>query len=566
MQTFEYRHMLIGEKGTIMFCYQCEQTATHSGKAGCVTVGTCGKNATTAALQDVLVHQAKGIAQYARRARALGVADRDLDGFLLFAVFTTLTNVNFNAARLQQLIMEAAGWRDTIRSRYEQAACAHGVPVDTLSGAAAFAPAADLAGLLAQAETLPPTGNPLAGPDEQGLRAVILYGMKGVAAYAHHARRLGHQDDTIDGDIEAIFDYLACDPTDREELFARALDVGRLNVRVMALLDAANTGRFGNQEITSVRISPVKGKAILVSGHDFEDLARLLEDTKDLGIHVYTHGEMLPAHAYPALKTHAHLAGNWGGAWQDQQRDFAAFPGPILMTSNCLIEPARAYRNRIFTTGPVGWPGVRHLEHGDFAPVIAAAEASSGFQEDGDDKRITVGFGHHTLLGVADQVVAAVKNGDISHFFLVGGCDGAAPARSYFTDVATKAPKDAVIITLGCGKYRFNKEAFGDIGGIPRLLDVGQCSDAYSAIQIAAALAEAFGCGLNDLPLSYMISWFEQKATAVLLSLLALGIKGIHWGPTLPGYMTPNLVQEFRARFDLRLIGDADNDLKAVRA
>lgn len=469
--------------------------------------------------------------------------------------------MNFNTARFQELIQEATSWRNTIRVRYEQVAADQGLTRAPLSGPAAFEPAADLAGLLAQAELLPATGDTGAGEDERGLRAVILYGMKGVAAYAHHARRLGQQDDAIDADIEAMFDYLANDPVDLEDLFTHALEVGQLNVRVMAILDAGNTGRFGPQEITSVRVSPVQGKAILVSGHDFEDLARILEDTKDLGIHVYTHGEMLPAHAYPALKAHPHLVGNFGGAWQDQQRYFAAFPGPIVMTSNCLIEPARSYKNRIFTTGPVGWPGVRHLAHDDFTPVVAAAMASPGFPADGEDKRITIGFGRHTLLGVADQVVTAVKNGDIGHFFLVGGCDGASPARGYFTEIATSAPSDAVIITLGCGKYRFNREEFGDIGGIPRLLDAGQCSDAYSAIQIAAALAEAFGCGLNDLPLSYMISWFEQKATAVLLSLLALGIKGIYWGPTLPGYMTPNLAREFTTRFDLRPISDAATDL-----
>ncbi|MDA8390095.1 MAG: hydroxylamine reductase [Gammaproteobacteria bacterium] len=547
-----------------MFCNQCEQTSRTIDTIGCISVGTCGKNDTAAALQDVLIHMVKGLAQHAWRARSAGIVDRELDAFLLYAVFTTLTNVNFNPVRLQELIQEAARWRSIIDARYADALPAGRVAAGELPGPAAFEPAADRDGLLAQAALLGPYGSSRADKDVLGLQAFILYGMKGVAAYGHHARRLGYQSDAIDARIEEMFAYLAGDPADKEDLLAHALEVGRLNLSVMELLDAANTGTFGAQAVTSVRVTPVKGRAILVSGHDFEDLARILEATKDQGIQVYTHGEMLPAHAYPELKRHGHLAGNWGGAWQDQQRDFAAFPGPIVMTSNCLIEPAASYRNRIFTTGPVGWPGVRHLAHGEFAEVVKAAKATPGFTADGEDRRITVGFGRHVLMGVADQVVAAVKKGDIGHFFLVGGCDGASPARRYFTEVATKAPENAVILTLGCGKFRFNKESFGDIGGIPRLLDVGQCSDAFSAIQVAAALAGALQCELNDLPLSYMISWFEQKATAVLLSLLALGIKGIYWGPALPGYMTENLVGEFASRFGLRRIGDVDADLQAA--
>ncbi|MDA8361757.1 MAG: hydroxylamine reductase [Gammaproteobacteria bacterium] len=547
-----------------MFCYQCEQTSRKIDTVGCTSVGTCGKNDMTAALQDVLIHMIKGVAQHAHRARAGGVVDRDLDAFLLYATFTTLTNVNFSPVRLQELVYEGARWRDAIRARCTPTQAGSPGALEDLRGPASFEPAADRDGLLAQAASLGPRGGSRADADASGLQAFILYGMKGVAAYAHHARRLGYQDDAIDARIEEMFAYLAGDPADKEDLFAHALEVGRLNLSVMELLDAANTGTFGRQTVTSVRVTPVKGRAILVSGHDFEDLAKILEATSGLDIQVYTHGEMLPAHAYPALKHHAHLAGNWGGAWQDQQRDFAAFPGPIVMTSNCLIEPAPSYRHRIFTTGPVGWPGVRHLAHGQFAEVVKAARATPGFAADGVEQRITVGFGRHTLMGVADQVVAAIRKGDIGHFFLVGGCDGASPARRYFTEIATRAPANVVIMTLGCGKYRFNKEAFGDIGGIPRLLDVGQCSDAFSAIQVAGALAGALQCGLNDLPLSYMISWFEQKATAVLLSLLALGIKGIYWGPELPGYMTANLVDEFAVRFDLRQAGDVERDLQAA--
>ncbi|MGC9217413.1 hydroxylamine reductase [Acidithiobacillus sp.] len=551
-----------------MFCYQCEQTTRSSTDIGCAAApGSCGKDESTADLQDLLIYQVKGIAQYAHRARPLDVVDPDTDAFILYALFTTLTNVNFNAARFGQMIQEAAKRRDQLRARYEEAARQRGQTPETLSGPAAFQPADGLEQMMEQASLASvKAGEDDLGADIVGLRALILYGMKGVAAYAYHARMLGYQSDTVDAEVEAMLDYLAGSPTDMEDLLEHALAVGQLNLQVMELLDAANTGSFGAQEISSVRITPVKGKAILVSGHDLHDLKLILEQTKDQGINVYTHGEMLPAHAYPKLKAYPHLVANWGGAWQDQQREFADFPGPVVVTSNCLIEPGRNYKNRIFSTGPVGWPGVRHIDNGNFTPVIQAAKALPGFAADTEEKRITIGFGRHTLLGVADKVVEAVKNGDIRHFFLVGGCDGVSPARHYFTDVADHAPQDTVIMTLGCGKFRFNKHEFGDIGGIPRLLDVGQCNDAHSAIQVAGALAEAFGCGVNDLPLSLMISWFEQKATAVLLSLLALGIKGIYWGPTLPGYMTPKLVQTFQDRFDLKLVGDAQADIRADMA
>jgi hydroxylamine reductase len=328
----------------------------------------------------------------------------------------------------------------------------------------------------------------------------------------------------------------------------------------MELLDAANTGRFGQQEPANARISHIKGKAILVSGHDLQDLYTILEQTKDKGINVYTHGELLPAHAYPKLRAYPHLVGNYGGAWQNQNADFAAFPGAIVMTSNCLIEPAASYRQRIFTAGPVGWQGVRHITD-DFTPVIQAAQALAGFQEDEPERTLTVGFGRHAVLGVADKVIDAVKTGAIKHFFLIGGCDGAAPGRNYYTDVAEMAPKDTVVMTLGCGKYRFHEHDFGNIGGIPRLLDIGQCNDAYSAIQIASALAGAFECGVNDLPLSLMISWFEQKAVAVLLTLLSLGIRGIHLGPTLPAFLTPSVLAILVEKFDIRANGEPADDL-----
>lgn len=552
-----------------MFCYQCEQTARTDTTAGCSSQrGMCGKDATTSDLQDLLIHAAKGIGQYAKRARALGAPDVEADRFLLYALFTTLTNVNFNATRFVGLLQQAAQVRDATKARYLAAAQAAGHPPEVLGGAAGWQPAADQAGLLKQAAAVGiNAGIELVGADVIGLRSLILYGLKGVAAYAHHAQVLGQERDEVFAGVESALDFLASDPTDVPALLQQALALGTLNLGVMEMLDAANTGTFGAQVPTQVLVTPVAGKAILVSGHDLGDLAALLEQTKDMGIHVYTHGEMLPAHAYPKLKAYPHLAGNYGGAWQDQQRDFANFPGPVLMTSNCIIEPQASYRQRIFTTGPVGWPGVRHLEHHQFGPLIQAAKALPGFKEDAQPaKTITVGFGRDAVLGVAGPVINAIKAGAIRHFFLIGGCDGAVPGRNYYTEFAEKAPQDTVILTLGCNKYRFNQMEFGDIGGIPRLLDIGQCNDAFSAIKIASALADAFECGVNDLPLSLIVSWFEQKAAAVLLTLLALGIKNIRLGPTLPAFLTPNLVNVLVAEFGLKPIGEAEADIADAMA
>lgn len=551
-----------------MFCYQCEQTYRVAAGPGCAAKrGNCGKDATTADLQDLLLHACKGIGQYAKRARALGAPDRDADSFLIYALFTTLTNVNFNATRFNALLAQAGQVRDAVKARYEAAAIAAGQTPEQLDGAAAWQPAADQDGLLKQAAQVGiKAGLDDVGPDVIGLRALVLYGLKGVCAYTQHAHVLGYDREDVFAGIENTLDFLAGQPSDLNVLLEHALGLGQVNLSVMEMLDAANTGRFGAQQPTQVRTTPVQGKAILVSGHDLGDLAALLEQTKDSGINVYTHGELLPAHAYPVLKAYPHLAGNYGGAWQNQHSDFASFPGPILMTSNCLIEPQPAYRQRIFTAGPVGWPGVRHLEHHDFSTLIQAAKALPGFKEDAPEKTVTIGFGRDTVLGVADQVIDAVKTGAIRHFFLIGGCDGAAPGRNYYTDFALQTPPDTVVMTLGCNKYRFNQHDFGDIGGIPRLLDVGQCNDAYSAIKIAVALSEAFECGVNDLPLSLVVSWFEQKAAAVLLTLLALGIKNIRLGPTLPGFVTPNVAQILTDQFGLRPIGDASADLAEALA
>ncbi len=548
-----------------MFCYQCEQTERSGGGNGCAAAkGSCGKDAVTADLQDLLLYALEGVAQHASAARQLGVVDEEANRFILHAVFTTLTNVNFDPDRFVPLIRRAAAVRDGLREQAASAAHRLGRPMAVLTGPAAFEPAADQAGMLAQAAGVGVlAGRDQVGDDIIGLRALVLYGLKGVCAYAYHAQVLGHAREEIYAGVEEALAFLAGCPTDAEALLEQALRLGRLNLTVMEILDEANTGTFGMPEPTVVRMTPVRGKAILASGHDLKDLMALLEATRGQGINVYTHGELLPAHAYPALKAFPHLVGNYGGAWQDQRLEFAQFPGPIVMTSNCLIHPHSSYSDRVFTLGPVGWPGVRHLVDDDFSPVLAAARAQPGFAADAPAATVTIGFARNAVLGVADTVVAAVKSGAIRHFFLVGGCDGAASGRNYFTEFAEAVPQDSVVLTLGCGKYRFNRHEFGDIGGIPRLLDLGQCNDAYSAIVIAGALAKAFDCGINDLPLTLVVSWFEQKAIAVLLTLLALGVRNIRLGPTLPAFLTPALIGILVERFGIQPTGDARTDMAA---
>jgi hydroxylamine reductase len=539
-----------------MFCFQCEQTARTDTGAGCATAkGVCGKDETTSDLQDLLIYQLKGIGQYAHLLHQQGRPDAAADSFILYALFTTLTNVNFNRARFQEMIAEAARLRDRLQEA-----------VGTrLAGPAAFQPANDLTGLLAQASIASVrAGLDAAGADVIGLRALVLYGLKGVAAYAHHAEVLGQTREAVGAGIAQALSFLASEPVDVEDILEEALALGRLNFTVMETLDAANTGTYGTPAPTNVRITPAAGKAVLVSGHDLRDLEAVLEATKDMGINVYTHGELLPAHSYPKLHAYPHLAGNYGGAWQNQQQEFAAFPGPVVMTSNCLIEPLPAYRNRIFTMGPVGWPGIKHLGHGDLAIVAQAAKALPGFAETAPEKTITIGFGRDAVLGAAETVIGAVKSGAIKHFFLIGGCDGAAPGRNYYTEFADAVPEDAMVLTLGCGKYRFNTHDFGTIGGLPRLLDLGQCNDTYSALVIAQALAGAFGCGVNELPLSLVVSWFEQKAAAVFLTLLALGVRNVRLGPTLPGFLTPALVNVLVNRFGVLPVTEAKADIAAA--
>jgi hydroxylamine reductase len=545
-----------------MFCYQCEQTS--AGK-GCENMGVCGKDPKCAALQDLLVYATKGISQYANKARQLGTKNNDVDVFVVHALFTTVTNVNFDAARVEEMIRKAAAIKKTAQSLYEDACRKAGKTPETLQGPAQWTPAATSEGLLQQAEKVGiRAARTTLGDDLAGLAELLTYGLKGTAAYMDHARILGKEDDKTYAFVHEALDYLAQPNPAVDTLLGLNLKCGEINLVVMELLDAANTGAYGHPVPTPVRITPIKGKAILVSGHDLKDLQILLEQTKGLGINVYTHGEMLPAHGYPGLKKYSHLAGNYGGAWQDQAKEFDAFPGSILMTTNCIQAPRASYKARIFTTGLVAWPGVQHVPNGDFKPVIDAALAAPGFAGDAPEKTILVGFGHNAILGVADKVIDAVKAGQLKHFFLIGGCDGAKSGRNYYTEFAQAVPKDCAILTLACGKYRFNKLDFGDIGGIPRLLDCGQCNDAYSAIKVAVALAGAFNCGVNDLPLSMIISWYEQKACAILLTLLHLGIKNIRLGPSLPAFVTPNVLNVLVEKFNIKPITTVEADLKAA--
>ena len=478
-----------------------------------------------------------------------------------------MTNVNFDVSRLAALVQRAAAIRNRAKALYEQACRKQGTTPETLAGPALWTPANDIAGLVAQGANLGILSRrSRQGDDVTGLQELLTYGLKGTAAYADHAWIEGREDKAVYAFFHEALDFLARETAAVDQLLAMNLKCGEINLRVMELLDGANTSAHGTPEPTSVRVEPVRGKCIVVSGHDLNDLETLLRQTEGKGINVYTHGEMLPAHAYPGLKKYPHLVGNYGGAWQDQAREFDAFPGAILMTTNCIQRPRDSYKARIFTSGLVAWPGVTHIANHDFTPVIEAALAADGFAADGPDKRITVGFGHGAVLGVAGAVVEAVKSGAIRHFFLIGGCDGAKPGRNYYTDFAQAVPKDCVILTLACGKYRFNKLDFGDIGGIPRLLDVGQCNDAYSAIQIAVALANAFECGVNDLPLSMVLSWYEQKAVCILLTLLHLGIKNMRIGPTVPAFLGPNVVNVLVEQFGLTPISTPEADLAAMLA
>jgi hydroxylamine reductase len=516
-------------------------------------------------LQDLLIYAVKGIANYAYRVGKFGVKDREADLFVVEALFSTVTNVNFDQERLRTMILKAGEIKERIKNLYLGACRKAGEDPDTLDGPAAWTPAGTLDELVAQAKVASVKQKAEAhGADISGLEELLLYGLKGISAYVDHAQVFGVEDDAVYGFFHEALDFLTRENKTADQLLAMALKCGEINLKAMELLDSANTGAYGHPVPTKVRVTPVKGKAILVSGHDLKDLEELLKQTDGKGINVYTHGEMLPANGYPGLKKYSHLVGNYGGAWQDQRVEFDKFPGAILMTTNCIQKPADTYKHRIFTSGLVGWPGTTHVLGRDFGPVIQAALAETGFSADEPEQTIMVGFGRNAVLGVADKVIEAVKSGKIRHFFLVGGCDGAKPGRNYYTEFAQKVPKDSVILTLACGKYRFNKLDFGDIGGIPRLLDIGQCNDAYSAIQIAVALAKAFNTDVNSLPLSLVLSWYEQKAVAILLTLLYLGIKNIRLGPSLPAFLTPAVVGILHEKFNIMPITTPDEDLKAI--
>jgi len=540
-----------------MFCFQCEQTAKGE---GCTKIGVCGKTPDTAALQDLLIYAVKGLSVAAHAGVQAGVRDSAVDKFTNEAIFSTLTNVDFDPDRFVALINECVALRDGLAAKVQAA----GGQVDTGQAAVTFKPEATREGLVAQGETVGiPTG---AGVNEdiRSLQELLVYGIKGLAAYADHARILGQEDPMISAFIYEAMAGTLNDALGVDELVGLALKCGEVNLRAMELLDAGNTGTYGHPVPTKVPLGAKKGKAILVSGHDLKDLDDILKQTAGKGINVYTHGEMLPCHGYPELKKYPHFYGHYGTAWQNQAKEFAAFPGAILMTTNCIQKPTESYKDNIYTTGLVGWPGVQHIADKNFAPVIDKALAMPGFAETTAGKEVMVGFGRNAVLGVAGQVIEAVKNKDIRHFFLVGGCDGAKTGRNYYTELVEKIPSDCVVLTLACGKFRFFDKDLGDIGGIPRLLDIGQCNDAYSAVQIAVALAGAFECGVNDLPLSMILSWYEQKACVILLSLLHLGIRDIRLGPSLPAFISPNVLDVLVKNFNIMPIGTPDEDLKAI--
>jgi len=539
-----------------MFCYQCEQTAKGT---GCTVLGVCGKQPEVAALQDLLLYTLMGLSQVAVEGRKVGVSDPDVNLFTVKAAFSTLTNVDFDPERFVGLIGQAAKKRDKLKDKVRAA----GGKIES-GGAAVFVPKSTLDELVKQAENVGLKSYPAANPDILSLKHTVLFGIKGVSAYADHAQILGQQDEKVYAYVHEGLAAIQRDDLGVSEWVGLALKCGEAALKAMELLDAGNTGVYGHPVPTPVPLGHKKGKAILVSGHDLRDLEELLKQTEGKGIYIYTHGEMLPTHGYPALKKYKHFYGHYGTAWQNQIREFPDFPGPILMTTNCIQRPKDDYKGRIFTSGMVGWPGVPHISDLNFQPVIDKALELPGFQEDQNGREVTVGFARNAVLGVAGQVIEAVKSKAIRHFFLVAGCDGAKPGRNYYTEFVEKVPQDCVVLTLACGKYRFYDKQLGAIGGIPRLLDMGQCNDAYSAVQVAAALSKAFNVPVNDLPLSLIISWYEQKAVCVLLALLHLGLKGIRLGPSLPAFITPNVLDTLVKNFDIKPIGTPDEDLKAI--
>lgn len=541
-----------------MFCFQCEQTVACGGCTG--AAGACGKQASTANLQDEVTGALVGLAQTVRLAAVAAApagaeARRKADDLAMEGLFATLTNVDFDDEDLSVLLARIRAERDAVAAE-SGTEVVRDYRMDTLWNAP---------------------------EDVRSLKSLVLFGLRGLAAYAYHAAALGYRDDAVSGFLHEGLAALADAEAGADALLPLALKVGEVNLRCMELLDQANTETFGTPEPSTVARTVEAGPFIVVSGHDLHDLKLLLEQTEARGVNVYTHGELLPAHAYPQLKRYAHLKGNLGTAWQNQRVEFADLPAPILFTTNCLMPPAASYAVRVFTTGPVAYPGMAHIEAAedggkDFGPLIERALELGGYdaprsfaavegapdEHAGEDAVLTTGFGHGAILSVADTVIDAVKQGAIGHFFLVGGCDGARPGRSYFREFVQQAPDDSVILTLACGKFRFNDLDLGTIGGLPRIMDMGQCNDAYGAIRVAVALAEAFGCGVNDLPLTLVLSWYEQKAVSILLTLLHLGIKGIYLGPTLPAFVSSGVLDVLVREFDVRPISTPEEDLAAI--
>jgi hydroxylamine reductase len=565
-----------------MFCFQCEQT---SQGRGCNKVGVCGKTPRVAALQDLTINSAKVLGFYAHELRLMGSNDDAINRFTLYALFSTLTNVNFDEARFVKLLGEMKTLTDRAKASYEAACAAKGVAAKSaqIQGLPAALPDVDGLIELGRSVSVLKRFTEPATQNAAGVSEMLMYAIKGIAAYADHSLMNRRELPEIYAFVHKALAFMTTpDQFDLGKALALCLEAGHINVATMGLLYESNSS-LGVPTPTAVPVKPRPGKAILVSGHDLIILKGLLEKTEPLGIDVYTHGEMLPAHSYPKLKQHKNLVGNFGGAWMRQGVEFPHFPGPVLMTTNCLTEPQGEYKARIFTAGAVGWTGIPHvgntMEDINFDAVIKAAQAAPGFGAEKEfgysdavgvrrPESYTVGFGHETILSVAPTIIEEIKKGTITRFFLVGGCDGYEGERSYFSDLVERLPKTAVVLTVGCGKYRFNHMNLGTIGetGIPRILDMGQCNDSFSAVQVALALAKVLNCQVSDLPLTIALSWFEQKAIAVLLSCLALGLKPIHVGPALPAFVTPDVLQVLVKDFGIRALGNVDEDLKAMLA
>lgn len=531
-----------------MNCYQCEQTSRHT---ACTSQGVCGKSATESGLMDLIIALTIHLAITAQKARAQKIEMKEVNELTAHALFTTITNVNFAPITLMKMVEKINHFDIQLSKKINEkrTSTIHFMSDEESMAEAGFA----FANAREEHEK---------SPTLTGLRQTVIYGIKGICAYADHAMRLGAYNDTVFEFIHRALAKIASNDYTTDEMLALALECGQINLIQMQVLHEAHVKHFGEMTPCEVFVTPVKGKCILISGHDMRDLETLLIQTQDKNINVYTHGEMLTAHAYPNLKKYKHLVGNYGSAWQNQAKEFAEFPGAILMTTNCIQKPLTEYHHRIFTTGLVQYQWIKHVENGDFEPVIACALKEKGFESSVfPAQKINVGFNCEALTSVASTVVEAVKSKKIRHFFLVGGCDGAKMGRNYYTDLVTKIPHDCIILTLACGKYRFNKLDLGNIDGIPRLLDVGQCNDAYGAVQIALLLAKAFNCGVNELPLSFILSWYEQKAVAVLLTLLSLGIEHIKLGPTLPAFLTPEALAILIEKFKIAPISTPEADL-----